>query len=73
MKIYTSIFVTLILFFSFSTPASNEVRPQLPTIEEQIKTKRADNMVLLKLINFKTKYWSYEEYYRQADSVLPVQ
>ena len=70
MKIYASIFLTILIFFSFATPVAPSERKAM-TKEEEIGYLRADNLVLLRLINFKTRYGSYEEYYRQADSSLP--
>lgn len=70
MKTYISLFLTILIFFSFAIPASNKSTIKLPSLEEQIESKRADNIVLLRYLDFKIKYGSHEEYYRQVDSIL---
>ena len=74
MKIYISIFFILLIFFSFTTPVAISSQKTTPLTKEQIiENLRANNLVKLRLINFKTQYGSYEEYYRQADPSLSEQ
>lgn len=65
-------FLTLFLTLGFTA----EVAPakiETPSIEKQIDSLRYNNKVLLRYIHFKTKFGNYEQYYKQADSVLPEQ
>lgn len=72
MKIYTSIFLTIILFFSLSVPVATSSERISPSIEEQIDTLRYNNLVTLRYLNFKVKFGNYEQYYRtKIDSLLP--
>ncbi len=73
MKIYTSLFLTIIIFFGVATPIATSSEPRTRTKEEEIRHLQADNLVLLRLINFKVKYSSYEEYYKQTDSSISEQ
>lgn len=72
MKIYTSVFLTIMLFFSLSVPVASEQTPiskDIP-LQEQIDTLRYHNLVTLRLINFKAKYGTYENYYKQTDTAV---
>lgn len=73
MKIYTSLFLTIVIFFSVATPVATSSTQVTPSKKQQIDYLRSDNLVLLRLINFKAKYGSYEEYYKQTDSSISEQ